>query len=239
MPRRFYVAHPLDVASLTLAGAEAHHLLHVLRLGISDEVILFDGQGSEASARITAVSDSGTAELQLLEHRPAQSETPFPITLGVAVPKGDRFAWLVEKATELGVTRLVPLVTDRSVVEPGEGKLERMQKTIVEASKQSGRGRLMELGPLTKWSEFVDEFENGDAYIADPGGDLCDFSAHHVTRPVILAVGPEGGFTDAELDLACEAGAQLISLGPRTLRIETAALALATLFSLSGAARQE
>ena len=88
--------------------------------------------------------------MPLPERRP-----PFPLVLASAVPKGDRFDWLVEKATELGVERLIPLVTERSVVEPGPAKLTRLRRTIIEASKQCRRNRLMVLDPPTRWTELV------------------------------------------------------------------------------------
>jgi len=230
MSRRFYAPQNWDQSPLRLEDDEAHHLRHVLRLGVGDEVIVFDGRGIEATARIVTVTKSA-AELMLLERRPGPAESPVALTLATAVPKGDRFSWLVEKATELGITRLIPLSTDRTVVEAGAGKLERLRKTIIAASKQCGRARLMELTELMAWSDFVEqEIPHGDTYIADPSGDHCDFAALTVSRPVLLVVGPEGGFTEFELESACDAGASLISLGPRILRIETAAVALAAIF---------
>lgn len=230
MSRRFYLPQAFDVPRLVLEGAEAHHLLHVLRLGVGQDVILFDGRGIEALARIESVSQS-TAELQIQELRTAATETPVPIILGTAVPKGDRFGWLVEKATELGVARLVPLNTQRSIVEPGAGKLEKMRQTVVAASKQSGRSRLMEIGAPTSWREFVErEFSEGDAFIAHPSGELLDQKFVAPARPIVVAIGPEGGFTEAEVAFACEHGGKLVCLGPRVLRIETAALVMAAFF---------
>src|SRR5207248_2156768 len=121
---------------------------------------------------------------------------------------------------------------------PGAGKLEKMRQTIVTASKQCGRSRLMEIEAPRGWRDFVNhEFPDGEAIVAHPSGDAWDFNARdfkaQAPRPIVLGVGPEGGFTPAELELASEKGARLLSLGPRVLRIETAALALAALFALS------
>lgn len=230
MPRRFFLPQTFDASLLVLSGAEAHHLLHVLRLGVGETVILFDGKGTEAVARIEAVAH-GTAELRIEEVRTAVAETLVPIILGTAVPKGDRFAWLVEKATELGVARLVPLNTQRSIVEPGAGKLEKMRQTVVAASKQCGRSRLMEIDAPTSWRDFVDrEFSAGDAFIAHPSGEALVAATVPPQRPVLLAIGPEGGLTEAEVAFACEHGGKLVSLGPRILRIETAALVMAAFF---------
>ena len=226
MPRRFFVNGPLVVGPLRLEGSEAHHLMHVLRLGIGQTVTLFDGSGLEGSAELTGTAE-GVAELTIRAVRAAESEPAVSLVLGAAVPKGDRFGWLIEKATELGVQRFVPLVTERSVVIPGEGKLERMRRTIVEASKQCGRNRLMELSPPALWADFVGrEFAAAPAWVAHPAGEPIG-SVSRPAGPLVAAVGPEGGFTDAELQLAVESSGKLVSLGPQILRVETAALAMA------------
>jgi 16S rRNA (uracil1498-N3)-methyltransferase len=201
---------------------------------IGQQVWLFDGTGEEALAEIVA-SSQDDAVLRILQRRPAQTETSQPLILGTAVPKGDRFRWLVEKATELGIQRLVPLQTQRSIVDPREGKLDRLRQTVVEASKQCGRSSLMNIDPVTDWKKFVaQEFVGKTGYIAHPGGESLDLGSHAAGEPIVVAVGPEGGFTDAEVDSAVAAGAKLVSLGPRILRIETAALALAALLAIGG-----
>ncbi len=233
MPKRFYVPGPLTAGARQLGGSEAHHLLHVLRLGVGQSVILFDGQGFEASADVTAIANGGV-DLHVVDVRPTETEPAVDVILAAAVPKGDRFGWLIEKATELGIRRFVPLVTERSVVIPGEGKLEKMRRTIVEASKQCGRSRLMELDLPLRWAEFVEqEFADSPAgtlgWVAHPTGEPYEPATFPPAGQIILAVGPEGGFTDAEVELATQSGAKLLSLGPRVLRIETAAVALAAL----------
>lgn len=211
---------------MRLAGAEAHHLRDVMRLSLGDEVRIFDGQGTEAAGRITALSDTDV-ELELSDIQTMSREASFPIVLGTAVPKGDRFDWLVEKAVELGVSRLVPLITHRSVVNPGEGKMERMRRIVIEASKQCGRSVLMEVSAPTRWEEFVRrDFSGARTLIADPTGIELAPVPDRQDRRIVLAVGPEGGFTPEEREHALQAGATPVSLGPRILRIETAALAL-------------
>lgn len=229
MPRRFFFPGPLKTGRLRLDGAEAHHLVHVLRISAGQNVTFFDGLGTEARAEVTAITEGGV-ELNVGELQSADTESTVDLTLAAAVPKGDRFDWLIEKATELGVRRFVPLVTHRSVVNPGEGKLDKMRRTIVEASKQCGRSRLMELAPPSSWLEFVErDFSAAECWVADPAGEAFQMSAVFMAAPVVVAVGPEGGFTDGELELATKAGARLVSLGSRILRIETAALAAAAL----------
>src|SRR5579871_4099850 len=150
MPRRFYLPHSLASPELSLSGKEAHHLLNVLRMGVGEEAWVFDGTGEEALVRIQSHSQ-GTATLEVLQRRVAETETAVPLVLGSAVPKGERFRWMIEKLTELGIHRFVPLETARSIVDPGAGKLEKMRQTIVEASKQCRRSKLMQLSEPTRW----------------------------------------------------------------------------------------
>jgi 16S rRNA (uracil1498-N3)-methyltransferase len=201
-----------------------------LRIGVGDTVILFDGRGGEAAATVTDCA-AGVVELTVGESH-VEGDDGREIILAAAVPKGDRFGWMIEKATELGVARFVPLITKRSVVVPGEGKFVKMRRTIVEASKQCGRARLMELTAPVAWPEFVATLLGPTAgWVADPAGEPIEAPRTLSSGPFVAAIGPEGGFTHAELELATAAGAKLISLGPRILRIETAALALAALLT--------
>jgi len=155
------------------------------------------------------------------------------LTLAVALPKGDRQKWLVEKATELGVTRLIPLVTERGVAQPTEAALERLRRSVIEASKQCGRNRLMEIGAPCAASEcFAQASAEAIHIVADPTGESLvaqswSRRAGTTATPMIAAVGPEGGFTPEEVAAAQVAGWRLVSLGSRVLRVETAAIALA------------
>lgn len=233
MPRRFFLPQPLNVSRVLLEGREAHHLTNVLRGQPGEEVILFDGAGLQARARIVQIQPAtqseanGSAELEILESGPATAETCVPITLATAVPKGDRFEWLVEKATELGVSRIIPLITERSIVNPGAGKLEKLRHAIVAASKQSGRSRLLELDDPISWNDFL-KHEVGSVQfcLADPSGETAGTHAVANDRPIVLAVGPEGGFTEREVTAAVASGARLLRLSHQILRIETAAVAL-------------
>jgi 16S rRNA (uracil1498-N3)-methyltransferase len=233
MTKRFFIQGPLTTGTARLEGTEAHHLIHVLRIDVGQVVTLFDGCALEATAQVIDITNSGV-DLAIQELRAATTESTIELVLAAAVPKGDRFGWLIEKATELGVRRFVPLITSRSVVIPGEGKLDKMRRTIVEASKQCGRTRLMELAAPRAWPDFVaGEFASRSAWVAHPAGVPFEVWGEPSPGPVVTAVGPEGGFTDAELELAAQAGAKQISLGPHVLRIETAALVLAAVFTIS------
>jgi 16S rRNA (uracil1498-N3)-methyltransferase len=229
MPDRFYYPDDLHVASLTLDGREGHHLARVLRKRPGDDVELFDGRGGWARARIESVAKD-SAELQILE---TGEDPPSPygsLELVTAVPKGDRFRWLIEKAVELGVDRLTPLTTERSVVDPGATKLDKMRQVVVEACKQCGRNRLMGVADTDSLDQVLARNDESILLVADPAGD----AAHGVRdeldseRDRTIVVGPEGGLTESELEQLVAAGARRVNLGRHTLRIETAAVAAAS-----------
>lgn len=232
MAHRFYSAQLPDNGTVTLDGPEAHHLMHVVRVTVGETVEVFDGRGGVVDAEVVMVRKRD-AELRILAHR-REAPSATEVILGTAVPKGDRFDWLIEKATELGVTRIVPLITSRSSVDPREGKLDKLRQTVVSACKQCGRNHLLELSPVTAWADFVrHEFPNRAAFLAHPSSDAspppAEVSTLNRQRSAVLAIGPEGGFTDEEVALGLAAGAQPVRLGALILRIETAAIALAAL----------
>ena len=144
MSDRFFVETPITGTRAELADAEARHLTGVLRAGVGDAVTLFDGSGAEFASRILRVGKS-VVELEVLERQEISRELPLDMTLAVALPKGDRQKWLVEKLVELGVTRLVPLITERGVAQPVDSALARLKRGVIEASKQCGRNKLMEI----------------------------------------------------------------------------------------------
>jgi 16S rRNA (uracil1498-N3)-methyltransferase len=171
-------------------------------------------------------------------------EPPIEITLGVAIPKGERQRWLVEKVVELGVRRLVPLSTERSVAAPTESALARLRRAVIEASKQCGRNYLMEITPGQELAEFVRAPSGDLRWIAHPGGEPlsaiirrtifveCATGSASAFPRCHLAIGPEGGFAPDEIAAAQAAGWQLVELGPRILRVETACLHLVSIISM-------
>lgn len=229
MPHRFYCSDLAESGTIILGDAEAHHLAHVLRHQSGDLVELFNGEGRVATSRITAVRRRDV-ELEIVSVR----LDPAPIkvlTLGTAVPRGDRFDWLVEKATELGVSQLIPLTTLRSVVDPRSTKLEKLRQTVIAACKQSGRNHLMQISEVLSFGEFLKRILPGHrTLVAHPGGEnfdslqYCEPTA--VNLPMAIAIGPEGGFSDEEIESATSLGAHTIQMGRNILRIETAAIAL-------------
>jgi 16S rRNA (uracil1498-N3)-methyltransferase len=226
MSDRFYVNYPLAPGSMELSGPEAHHLATVCRLRPGDQVCLFNGDGREYPARVVAAGRRSVSLDVLAVHSPNR-ERETKIQVAAPLPKGDRAQFLLEKLTELGVSSFIPLRTRRSVVHPGENKLERLQRYVIEASKQCGRNVLLRVEPLADWESYCrrDDLPTLRA-LAHPGGQ-DPFRA--ASEDVALAVGPEGGFTDEEVEAGRQAGWRVVDLGARILRVETAAMVIATL----------
>lgn len=224
MADRYFSEQPISGERVTLAGSEAHHLLHVMRAKVGTEIILFDGQGGEWWTEVVRLGRADV-ELAVRQHRPLERELPTELTLALAVPKGDRQRWLVEKAVELGVTRLVPLTTSRSQPAAAE-PAAKLNRYVVEASKQCGRNQLMEIAKPQSWVEFIGKPLKGNKLIAHPSGKSVAELSFDNKLATYLTVGPEGGLTEQEVVVAKENDWQIVGLGSRILRIETAALAL-------------
>jgi len=232
MPHRCFSAEPIAAEGITLDGSEAHHLLHVLRAREGMRVVVFDGTDYEFDAEVSACHRS-TVDLVIHDRRLSSRELPQPLTLGVPLPKGDRQRWIVEKAVELGVSCLVPLHTERSVATGDKGG-EKLDRYVIEASKQCERNRLMEIAKPMTWSDWLAAAPaNSRRWIADPTGAALPPLDRAPAQATFAAVGPEGGFTDQELTAARDAGWDVVALGPRILRIETAAVALAAVLTIS------
>lgn len=234
MSERFFVATPIAGDRALLTESEAHHLIHVMRAAPGTGVTLFDGSGCEFAAEVRRIGRA-EVELAVLKRVEISRELPVPVVLGVALPKGERQKWLVEKAVELGVARVVPLRTARGVAQPVQQALERLRRTVIESSKQCGRNRLLELSEPETWQEFMTAKLGAQfRVVAHPavrhGGKTATTLPALSAKghgAVVLAVGPEGGLAAEEVDLALASGWQFVNLGARTLRTETAAIALA------------
>jgi 16S rRNA (uracil1498-N3)-methyltransferase len=230
MADRYFVETAIQGDRALLLGTEAHHLAHVMRARPGVEVVLFDGSGAQFSAKVERVGRA-EVELAVLARHEVDRELAVAITLGVPLPKGDRQRWLVEKAVELGVARLAPLATERSNDRETPATLKRLSRAVIEASKQCGRNRLMAIDPVAELSSFVAALApTALGLIAQLGGPPLDdltLAVGGIPRHEIrLLIGPEGGWTDAELELAAAAGWRAVGLGQRILRVETATLAL-------------
>lgn len=232
-PRFFHAPLPL-AGEVTLSESEARHASNVLRLSVGASVVLFDGHGGEACGMVAAL-DKRSATVELTARTDSNRELPRPLELVVALPKGDRQKTLVDGLVQLGVARLTPLVCQRGVARPTPAALERLERSVVESSKQCGRNRLMRISPpqtiaqvahassgqSTTWSLVAHPFGAATS-ICEATNDLSS-----KIKAARMAVGPEGGFSDAEITQWLEAGWQCVELGPRILRIEMAALQLA------------
>jgi 16S rRNA (uracil1498-N3)-methyltransferase len=245
MAERFYVNCALRPGTVLVEDAEAHHLAVVCRLRAGDAVCLLNGDGHQYPARLASVGRRQVA-LDVIGVESPLRELPYRLEVAAPLPRGDRAQFLVEKLTELGVASFTPLRTARSVVHPRETKRDKLQRYVIEASKQCGRNVLMEVRSLIEWADFCRAVELPPRRVLAHPAPLSPILREEGTtfsplplysggeglgvRGGVFAVGPEGGFTDEEVALAKEAGWQTLDLGPRILRVETAALALAVLF---------
>ena len=239
MSARFYFSGPIIPGDLTLSGKEAHHLGTVRRFVSGDRITLFNGDGRDYPAEVIG-SSAKTVLLYVAAAVIVEREFANPLVIASAIPKGDRGDFLIEKLTELGVGRFIPLFTDRSIVHPKESRLEKWRHAVVEASKQCGRNVLMHIAPMTALTHIVADISLPKLrMIAHTGASESSRSiAEYVHLPntsdgIAALIGPEGGFTAQEIALATERGWQSITLGSRTLRIETAALAIAAWAGIS------
>ncbi len=232
LPRLFVRDSLAEGATVELDSAQANYLGNVLRLGEGSELLVFDGTSGEWLARIAQASRK---RMTLnVENRMRELEGIPDIWLAFAPVKRSQTDWLVEKATELGVARLLPVVTQRTIVD--RVKLERLRAIAVEAAEQCGRTRLPSIEEPQPLARFLGAMKDGRTlYFADENGGEAAAEAFTPGAAVILT-GPEGGFTDEErLAIRSAERSIPISLGPRILRAETAALAaLTTYMALAG-----
>jgi 16S rRNA (uracil1498-N3)-methyltransferase len=230
MPR-FYCPQPLRPGSLVdLPEAVAHHL-HVVRQQSGDELVLFNGDGGQARARLVEIGKRrATAEILAIDA--VDVELPFRMTLAQGLPEGSKMDWIIEKAVELGAAAIVPLAAQRSVVrlsgDRADKRLAHWQGVVVSASEQCGRNRLAGVAPVQEVNRWLGQGAAGGVRILlSPRADasLAQWTRATPAQDVTLLVGPEGGFTDQEEDAALAAGALALAMGPRVLRTETAGLA--------------
>jgi len=233
---RFYCDIPLAPhARLTLPQAVAHHAVRVLRLRDGDAVVLFDGQGGEYPAILRLEGRDVWAETAA--HDPREAELAGTITLVQGLPSGDKMDWIIEKAVELGASRVVPIAAQRSVLQlTGERQARRLthwRRVATAASEQCGRNRILQVDAPLTLRQWLATAGAAPGLLCHPGAahDLRGALAARATAPgpareLRLLVGPEGGWTDDELAAAVAHGAQAIRLGSRVLRTETAGLAL-------------
>ncbi|HXV63985.1 MAG TPA: RsmE family RNA methyltransferase [Vicinamibacteria bacterium] len=224
--RRFYVRR-LDSDRIELRGDEAHHIIHVLRLVTGARVTLFDGRGGSVRGAIESLTGDSVS-VRVLGSEPPR-ESPLLLALGLAVPKAQRMPVAVQKLTELGARRIIPLVTERGTTTPSQMQrnLARWRRIVLEASKQSGRSILTEISPPRSLLEVLDQAQETCIVMAQPGAPALEVA--RTADAVLALIGPEGGWSENELTLARKRSVALYGLGPRTLRTETAAIATAAI----------
>jgi 16S rRNA (uracil1498-N3)-methyltransferase len=208
-------------------AAEAHHLARVLRLGAGDIVQAMDGRGHELTVRLTRVDPRG-AEGDVLDQRPRPTESGLDLTLAQGLPKGDKLETVIRMATELGVSRIVPLITERTIarVEPARWahRLARCQRVAREAAKQSGRAVVPGVAAPRPLREWLADPRSGlllCLWEREPAGLSAVLPPGPLDRASVV-IGPEGGLAESEVAMLREAGAAVAGLGPRLLRTETA-----------------
>jgi 16S rRNA (uracil1498-N3)-methyltransferase len=259
--RRFHAppdAFSPDGRAAQLSAEETRHLRNVLRLKTGDEIFLFDGAGKEFHGRVETVARDSTEVSVINQVDPAQPESSLDLTLAVALLKGEKFDLVIQKATELGVTRILPVITARADVRlksdaDAERKMTRWERIALEATKQCGRARLLKIERPKIFSDLVHCGDEDSIAVADASEDACApvkddsdirimFAERQGTslpevpsdgkdhrQTVTALIGPEGGWADDEIDQAFAAGWKIVTLGGRTLRAETAAIVAATL----------
>ncbi len=245
---RFHCPLPLVAgARFDLPERAAHHASAVLRLRCNDELTLFDGSGGEYRARVVA-NDRRRVTVELSDWSAVERESRLSVTLVQAVQAGDKMDLTIQKAVELGVARIVPVLSRRSVARPaGERawrRLQHWQAVIVSACEQCGRNRLPELAPIESLDSWLARPPLAAALrlmlAADAAWSLAAAPAMSVGQPVELLIGAEGGLAAEELRLATLSGFLPVRLGPRILRTETAGFAaLAALQALWGDFKEE
>ena len=218
----------------TIAGEAANHIARVLRLKVGDPLTVFDGRGGEYAARIESLR-KGTVVIHVGESSAIDRESPLALTLAQGVSRGDRMDWVVQKATELGVTRIVPLLTERSVVRldarQSARKLQHWQGIAIAACEQSGRDRIPEITAPLGLHDFLQlgNREPATRLLLSPTGDLGLDDLQELDGAAVVLIGPEGGLAENEQRAALQAGFIAVRLGPRILRTETAAVVALTL----------
>lgn len=229
--RRFFIDAPLEV-EMSIQGQDARHISRVLRMQVGDSIVVVAPDGSAGIATITSIAVD-TIVLALQETIIEDKEAPVNVYLVQGLPKSDKMDYIVQKAVELGVKGIYPMAAEHSVVQYDQAKknkrLERWQKIAVEASKQCGRAVIPIVEPIASLATILTTLDAETVilmlYEGQTAQGLKQVLAEHHAKNYVLLVGPEGGFSRQEVALCQSHGAHIVTLGPRILRTETAALA--------------
>ena len=236
MHRFFVTPEQIVGTSITLSDADAHHIADVLRLSPGQPIVVCDGEGYEYEGDIVRCSRDDVT-VQVTRVRKSSAEPPIRVILAQGLPKkAEVFELVIQKAAELGVARLVPIISERTVSRPKEGKLEnrlvRWNRIAVEAAKQSQRAKVPSVENPLSLTDFLDTIPRDSLFLIpwemekSVGiKEALEWGANNCfVRTVVVLIGPEGGFSEQEVDEARRAGAVPVSMGPRILRTETAGI---------------
>jgi 16S rRNA (uracil1498-N3)-methyltransferase len=243
--RRFYAptaAFAADEKSATLSAEETRHARDVLRLQSGDEIFVFDGAGREFQCVVQAINRDSIELEVITEVEPARPESTLDLTLAIALLKGEKFDLVIQKTTELGVKRIVPLDTERADVrlrgnDAGQKRVSRWRRIALESAKQTGRAYVPEIAAPVTFKSLAEADSGRPTKVtrlmfSERGGKSLAVAtnnfAQHSAR-IIAAVGPEGGWTDDEIELARAGDWEIVTLGGRTLRAETAGITVVAL----------
>lgn len=228
---RFFVSPDnINNNSVTISGEDVAHLSKVLRLREGENIIVCDSAGTDYECRIESISKT-EAVASVISSTPNIAEPPINITIYQGLPKSDKMDYIVQKCVELGVNKIVPVITKRAVAIPRDGdkKILRWQRIANEAAKQCGRGVLPQIGEIAEFKTILKNVALEDNLNIIPYENEKSFKLKNALKPVKninIFIGPEGGFDPEEIELAMTSGIQPVTLGPRILRTETAPIAV-------------
>ena len=231
MPRFFLSSGAPDTGFFEIVGEDAKHISFSLRMRVGEHLTVCDGAGMDYDCVISEM-DGKTVKATIVESAPSDTESPFRIRLYQSVPKGDKLDYIVQKAVELGISEIVPVYSARCIVKPAasgeEKRLLRLRRIAEEAAKQCGRGRVPWVFPSMSFSDAVCGAQTENTFICYENEDSLSLRRYleafcrHEGNTVAFFVGPEGGYSKEEIELAASAGIPSVKLGARILRCETA-----------------
>ncbi len=237
MPR-FFVNDIPENPQTILITEDAHHIQHVLRMHVGEELTVCDGQGMDSHAQIQEFTENGVL-CKVLSQEPSAAEPQIHVTLFQGLPKSDKMEWILQKGTELGISAFVPVAMQRSIAKydsrKDAKKLDRWQKIAESAAKQSGRGRIPAVKETISLQKAADSVRDYDIFLVpyemglDHSLKACLQKLDKMPKTAAVLIGPEGGIDAAEVQMLEAAGARIVGLGPRILRTETAGIAAATM----------
>lgn len=220
---RFFVDAPLTLGQHALPEAQAHYISRVLRLGVGAAVQLFDGSGTEYRGEVIEAGKKAVC-VALHEQIPGLDESPLRVHIGQGLSRGERMDWAIQKATELGVAEITPIVSSRCEVrlkdERTDKRMSHWRQVAISACEQCGRSVLPVIHPPLALEDWLKHSAAELKLVLHPVAE--SLTSHHKPRSLAFLIGPEGGLSDSEVGLALAAGFHAARLGPRVLRTETA-----------------